>query len=106
MVTTKSSKQPIQLTKTKGGEQNSYANFPSWVKRWVNLYGEEVLRACQILDKVLPKKEVLSGGDLLKVFPITEKHLKQAGLSVSMKLKRDEWIRLLIKHSNVCYNYD
>jgi hypothetical protein len=58
------------------------------------------------LDKSLPKKEVLSGRDLLKVFPITEKHLKQAGLSVSMELKRDEWIRLLIKSSNLCYDFN
>jgi hypothetical protein len=94
------------LTKTKDGKQNSFANFPGWVKRWVNLYGEEVLRAYRILDKTLPKKEILSGRDLLKVFPITEKHLKQAGLSVSMELKRDEWIRLLIKSSNLCYDFN
>ena len=106
MVATKSLRRFTQSTKTRDGGQNYSSNYPDWVKRWVNLYGEEVLRAYRILDKTLPKKEFLSGRDLLKVFPITEKHLKQAGLSVSMELKREEWIRLLIKSSNVCYTYE
>jgi len=79
--------------------------LPDWTKRWASRYGEEVIRAYHILNETLPKKETLTGKDLLEVFPITGKHLKQAGLSVSMKLKREEWIKLLIKASNICYNF-
>ena len=56
------------------------------------------------MDKVLPKKEILSGKDLLKVFPITITDLRRAGLDEDLEMDREDWIKLLLKNSNVCYS--
>ena len=95
---------PIQSIKTKGGKPSSTVNFPDWLHKWANLYGKEVYRGYLILDRALPRKEKLTGRDLLKVFPITITDLRRAGLDEDLKMDREDWIKLLLKNSNICYS--
>ena len=104
MEPTKSKKRFTQSTKTRDGKQNSTVNFPEWLHRWANLYGKEVYRGYLILDRALPRREKLTGRDLLKVFPITITDLRRAGLDEDLEMDREEWIKLLLKNSNICYS--